>query len=169
MADWEIVRLNDSHERSGFECGKPSLDGFIRSLAGQYERRGLGRTFVAVRAGERRVDGYYTVAAGALELAELPPAKKKLPRHPVPVLLLARLAVDGHCRGKGLGQALLFDALTRACRLGEELGIHAVEVDAIDEDAARFYQKYGFVPLLDQPRHLFLALESIRKVMSEGV
>jgi GNAT superfamily N-acetyltransferase len=163
MADWQIERLERSHERGSFACGKPTLDEFIRRLVSQYEKRNLGRSYVAVRPGDRQVIGYYTLAAGAIAFQNLPSsAAKKLPKHPVPVILLARLAVDQSARGQGLGEALLIDALDRCLGLADQVGLHAVEVDAIDQAARAFYEKYGFVPLPDSPLHLFLPLGTIR-------
>jgi GNAT superfamily N-acetyltransferase len=163
MGDWPIERLAKSHERSGFSCGKPPLDDFIRTLVTQYEKRNLGRSDVALRPGESRVCGYYTLASGAIPFVTVPAAAaKKLPRHPVPVILLARLAVDQHAQGQGLGEALLLDALDRCSSMADSLGIHAVEVAAIDQSAKRFYEKYGFVPLLDADLHLFLSIATIR-------
>jgi GNAT superfamily N-acetyltransferase len=166
MTDWRIGRLDRTHDRSAFSCGHPPLDEFIRRLAAQYERRDLGRTYIAVRPGESRVQGYYTLASGAIPFRNLPDsAARKLPRHPVPVILLARLAVDQATQGHGLGEALLLDALGRCLDLAGELGIHAVEVDAIDARARSFYEKYGFVPLIDADLHLFLPVVTIRDVI----
>jgi GNAT superfamily N-acetyltransferase len=165
MADWQIERLARHHERSGFSCGKPPLDDFILRLVTQYEKRNLGRTYVAVRQGESQIRGYYTLASGAVPFQNLPePAAKKLPKHPVPVVLLARLAVDQSAQGQGLGEALLLDALRRSASLADKLGIHAVEVDAIDQQAKCFYEKHGFVPLLDDKLHLFLPTATIHDV-----
>ena len=163
MADWQIERLAKSHERSGFSCGKPSLDDFIRALVTQYEKRNLGRTYVAVRPGETRVCGYCTLASGAVPFMHLPaPAAKKLPKHPLPVILLARLAVDQAAQGQGLGEALLLDALDRCSNMADSLGVHAIEVAAIDGRAKRFYEKYGFMALLDDELHLLLSIATIR-------
>jgi GNAT superfamily N-acetyltransferase len=168
MIDWRIERLDRSHERGEFTCGKPPLDDFLRVLVNQYEKRNLGRTYVAVRMGEKRVSGYYTLATGAVSFQDLPhAAAKKLPKHPVPVILLARLAVDRGVQGQGLGQALLFDALRRCLELADRLGFHAVEVDAIDQQAQAFYSKYGFAPLLDRERHLYLPVATIRQVLAQ--
>jgi GNAT superfamily N-acetyltransferase len=163
MADWQIERLQRSHERSGFSCGKPPLDDFIRKLVTQYEQRNLGRTYVAVRQVESQVLGFYTLASGAVPFQNLPDsATKKLPRHPVPVILLARLAVDHRAQVQGLGEALLLDALDRCSNLADSLGVHAVKVEAIDQQARTFYEKYGFVPQLDTGLHLFLSIATIR-------
>ena len=118
MDDWRIEPLGRTHKREGFACGKPSLDDFIRARASQYEKRRLGRTYVAVNPGDPRVMGYYTIASSTLTFEELPPkASKKLPKHPVPVILLGRSAVDQSVRGRRLGEKLLTDALALASSL----------------------------------------------------
>ncbi len=166
MADWSIEPLGKAHDRSTFSCGKPSLDDFIRNRVSQYEKRRLGRIFVAVHKGEKRVIGYYTLAAGAVTFEHLPAeSARKLPKHPIPVILLARLAVDQTAQGKRLGEGLLLDALQRALDLSRNLGAYAVEVEALDDSAVAFYVKYGFVPLLDTPKHLYLPLSTIEKVI----
>jgi GNAT superfamily N-acetyltransferase len=165
MDDWRIEPLDRTHKREEFACGKPPLDDFIRARASQYEKRHLGRTYVAVRAGERRVLGYYTIASNALTFEELPPkAAKKLPKHPVPVILLARLAVDLIARGQRLGEKLLINSLKRSLELSQSLGVHAVEVDAIDTEAKAFYERYGFTCLPGQALHLYLSIETMRSL-----
>lgn len=167
MDEWVIEPLDRAHHRAAFSCGRPSLDRFIRELVRQYERRRLGRTYVAVRAGETRVMGYYTLASGSVAFETLPKkVAKRLPRHPIPVVLLARLAVDQVAQGAGLGRRLLVDALERCLGLSRELGIHAVEVDAIDDQASAFYQKYGFVALGDDQRHLYLPMATVQDAFS---
>ena len=122
---------------------------------------------MAVRKGEANVLGYCTLAASAISFAHLPtPAAHKLPKHPVPVVLLARLAVDRPAQGLRLGEGLLLDALQRACQLSNRLGIHAVEVDALDDSAVLFYRKYGSIPLLDDSRHLCLPISTIETLLS---
>ena len=105
MGEWRIARLERAHLRDGFDCGKPSLNGFLHSLVTQYEKRNLGRTYVALPAADQRVMGYYTLAIGAIDVESLPANEgKKLPRHPVPIVLIARLAVDRSVQGRGLGE-----------------------------------------------------------------
>lgn len=166
MDDWRIERLARTHVRDRFDCGQPSLDEFLRTLVSQYEKRGLGRPYVAVRGDESHVFGYYTIASGAVAFDDLPAeASRKLPRHPLPVVLVARLAVDRAVQGQRLGERLLLDALARSVQLSDELGIHAVVVVAIDPQAAAFYQKYRFISLLDSELHLFLPIATVRTLL----
>ena len=166
MADWTIEPLTKQHDRTGFACGRPSLDDFIRTRVSQYDKRQLGKTFVAVPAGENRVIGYHTLAAVALSFEWLPAnTARKLPRHPIPVVLLARLAVDQTVQSQRLGEGLLLDALQRTLELSSHLGVHAVEVDALDDTAAAFYRKYGFTALLDDTLHLYLPIQTIEELL----
>ena len=165
MTPWQIDPLAKSHDRSAFSCGKPALDKFIQELATQYERRDMGRIFVATLPPSPAVLGYYTIAAGAVALENLPAeAAHKLPRHPIPVALVGRLAVVEKARGQGLGKLLLLDALHRSSRLADQAGIFAVEVHALDEEARQFYLKYGFTSLADDLRHLYLPMKTVRKL-----
>ena len=165
MTPWQIDPLAKYHDRSAFSCGKPALDKFIQELATQYERRDMGRTFVATLPPSPAVLGYYTLAAGAVAFENLPSKSgHKLPRHPIPVAHVGRLAVDDTARGQGLGKLLLLDALHRSARLADQAGIFAVEVHALDEEARQFYLKYGFTSLADDPRHLYLPMKTVRKL-----
>lgn len=168
MAEWRIELLRDSHDRGEFSCGKAPLDDFLRLRATQYERRRLGRTYVALFPSTTTVAGYYTLAAGAVAVANLPSdVAKRLPKHPVPVILLGRLAVDQKARGQGLGRTLLRDALCRSVDLSQQLGLFAVEILAIDAEAKEFYTKYGFVPLADNGLHLVLPIKTIQEGRTE--
>src|SRR6266852_8931686 len=150
MAEWVIERLNASHDRSTFGCGDESLDMFLKSLVSQYEKRRLGRTFVATALGEKKVLGYYTSAAGSFAFDVLPEsARKKLPKHPMPTVHLGRLAVELSCQGKRLGETLLFHFLYQALEVSHNLGVFAVDVWAMHEEARPFYLKYGFIALED--------------------
>lgn len=162
MDKWLIEALHSSHQHAGFCCGQAPLDKFLHALVKQYDKRNLGRTFAAVHPGDKRVWGYYTLAAGAVPFQNLLSSiAKSLPRHPVPVILLARLAVTQEVQGQGLGKLLLIDALQRCLDLAEDLGIFAVEVDALYTQAKDFYLKFGFTSLLDNHLHLYLPLATI--------
>jgi GNAT superfamily N-acetyltransferase len=166
---WVIEKLASHHDRAGFDSGQALLDNFLKNLAGQHARRDVGQTYVAVEPGDPRVIGYFTIATSAIEFEKLPsPLGKGLPRTNVPVVLLGRLAVDRPLQGQGLGKFLLFKALRKIVMLASEVGIRAVEVHAIDDAAKSFYLKYGFVPLVDHERHLFLPMGYLRRVMGEA-
>jgi GNAT superfamily N-acetyltransferase len=163
--DWTIQRLGSNHDRTTFDCGNPILTDWLRQRASQFEKRDLARTFVATRSGDRIVLGYYAISNHRVIHETLPANEAKgLPRLDIPVVLLGRLAVDRSVLGQGLGSLLLVDALRRAQHLAEHVGIRAVEVDAVDDAARQFYLRFGFVPLLDDPNHLFLSIRVIRKL-----
>jgi GNAT superfamily N-acetyltransferase len=159
-----IEPLTRGHQRAGFDCGEPALNEFLARFARQNDERGLGRTYVAVPAGDRRVVGYYTLSAGSVRFAEVPEKLRlRFPRYPIPVVHLGRLATCLSVRGQGLGGVLLVDALRRALRVADELGVVAMEAWAKSEPARTFYVKYGFVALQDDPLHLYLPLETARR------
>jgi GNAT superfamily N-acetyltransferase len=165
MANWVIERLLKRHERSPFDCGNASLNHWLKERAGQFDRKDMSRTFVATQPGSVVVVGYYALATHYVSPVALSADQAKgLPSIDVPVALLARLAVDKTAQRLGLGGLLLIDALRRVSRLADEIGIRAVEVDAIDDSAKAFYLKYGFSELRDDPRHLFLPLQAVRKL-----
>jgi GNAT superfamily N-acetyltransferase len=165
MVDWIIERLGRHHKREAFCCGNASLDAFLKDLSGQYEKRRLGQTFVAVRAGENVVCGYYTSAAASLDLNALPEKqRKKLPKHPLPAVHLGRLAVDQSHQGQRLGETLLFHFLHAALEAANTMGIYAVDVLATGDRARDFYFKYGFLPLQDAPLHLYLPMKTVEQM-----
>ncbi len=148
-----------------FDCGQPRLNDWLKSQAGQFDRRDLSRTYVATRLNETTVCGYYAISTHRVLHDELPEAESKgLPRIDVPVVLLGRLAVDQSAQGQGLGALLLVDALRRSMHIAEQVGIRAVEVDAVDDTARTFYLHFGFRSLKDDPRHLFMPMHEIRKL-----
>jgi len=162
---WRITPLAGRHDRSSFACGTPSLDDFLKRYAGQYDKKGMGKTFVATRPEEAVVRGYYTLASGAVAFEALPgEARRKLPKHPIPTVHLGRLAVDKGAQGQRLGETLLLDALKRSLKLSDELGIYAIEVHAISDQARTFYHKYGFLALVDDPVHLYLSMKNVRRL-----
>lgn len=135
----------------------------------QFDRRDLGRTFVAAAPDFAQILGYYTLSSGSVSYEELPNTESRsLPsRIPIPVLHLGRLAVDLSAKGKGLGSFLLLDALRRGLVSGRSVAMRAVEVYAIDDSARAFYRKYGFVELLDDQQHLYLSMKQVAKLFSD--
>jgi len=154
------VRLTKDHDRNAFDCGVPSLNDYLKKYALQNQKKHVARTYVATRA--NRIVGYYSLAYGSVSLEEAPESVKSgLPRHPIPLILLARLAVDSTEQGRGLGVALLKDALLRTILAAKIAGLRAMLVHAKDDSAKRFYEKFGFEPSRIDTYHLFLRLSDI--------
>jgi GNAT superfamily N-acetyltransferase len=151
------VPLSAKHQIDQFSCGAPSLDNWLadRSLANQVS--GASRTFVVADA-SGRVYGYYAVAAGAVSHAVATGGVRRNMPEPIPVMILARLAVDQHARGQQLGGALLRDALLRATTVSQSIGVRALLVHALDEHAKSFYEHYGFQVSPIEPMTLMLRL-----------
>ena len=164
-APWIIEKLAKRHDRSTFGCGVVGLDEYLRRYAGQNERAGISQHFVAVAAAsDTRVLGYYSLSAGSVNFEHIPDElRKRLGRYPIPVAHLGRLAVEKAAQGRGLGRHLLIDAFARIVAAADVIGIHAVEVIAIDDNATQFYEKYGFTALTDDARHLYLPLSAVRR------
>jgi GNAT superfamily N-acetyltransferase len=169
----EIRALREGDDRSRFQSGAPELDRFFRQFAGQNQfKHHIGVTYVAV--GQRRILGFATIAPGHIEIEDLPvAAQKKLPRYPLPVVRLARLAVDESARGQGVGAQLLRFVLTLAVRMASDFGCAGVVVDA-KADAVDFYAKFGFIHVdalegmsdaRPQPATMFLSLRAIKDGM----
>ncbi|MEI9989452.1 MAG: GNAT family N-acetyltransferase [Rhizomicrobium sp.] len=155
-----IEPLNEEHDRAAFHCGSEALDRYFRVQAGQDNRRRVASCFV-LTVEDGKMAGFYTLSATSVLLAELPPVlAKKLPRYPlVPATLMGRLAVDGGFRGRGFGEALLFDAFARTLR--SEIASFAFVVDAKDDTAQAFYERYGFAALPSAGRRLFKPMAEI--------
>jgi ribosomal protein S18 acetylase RimI-like enzyme len=152
----------NGHDRTGFSCGKPPLDTYLKNQATQDLRRNYVACFVATTV-EGQIAGYFTLSAHSIPLQDLPEAfRKKLPsRIPVPAALLGRLAVDLRFKGQGLGGILVTYALTTAARSGN--AAHALVVDALDEEAAEFYRHLGFQGFPSAPLRFFLPLAPYRE------
>jgi len=163
----KIIALASHHQRAAFDCGKAELNEFLQRRAKQYGRQDAGRTYVAVATEEDSfILGYYTIAVSSVPFENIP---ANLPHHPVPVLHLGRLATDVSAQGQGVGKTLLFHALRLASDMSEKVGLYAVEVVAIDDEAQGFYEKYGFValptdPTSDERTHLYLPTKTIRQL-----
>ena len=165
-----IEPLKDSHYRTKFSCGIDELDTYFKNQAGQDARRKVAAPFVLIDDATGMVAGFYTLSMRSVLLAQLPPAvQKKLPRYPdVPAVLLGRMAVDSRYRGRGLGEALLFDALKRSYETSRDVAAFAVIVDA-KHGAERFYLKYGFLPFSDEENRLFLPMKTIEALLKNKV
>lgn len=157
-----IHLLGAVHHREGFDCGEAALNEFLLRQAGQQQRRGFGKTYVAVADDGVTVTGFVTVSAGQIATTSLP-AQSKLPRYPAPILRIGRLAVDNRHQGKGIGQDLLAFTLRLAMEFSQRVGLYAVVVDAKHDKAKAFYIRLGFIPCVDSPLCLYLPIATIEQ------
>ncbi len=163
MLDWREEPIGRHHDRKSFDCGAPDLNAYLQRSARRNHETGGAKTFVAGSPAEPTlVLGFYSISPGAIEFARVPAKPtKKLGRYDVPVFRLGRLAVDLPVQGQGLGGDLLLAAGERALAVAAEVGGVALAIDAKDETAARWYQRFGALPLLDDPLKLILPLSVI--------
>lgn len=147
----------------GFDCGVAELNRYLQLFAWMNQQANASVTYVAMR--EDFIAGYYSVAAASAQHAESPERLKKgLARHPIPVLLLARLAVDRRCQGLGLGAQLLRSAALLAVNLAKVAGLRALVVDAKDERARRFYERFNFQPFPENPLRLYVLTKDLQQL-----
>lgn len=159
--------LDVRHELEGFHCGVPALDAYLRERALTDQRAEKSRTYVATRG--RRAVAYFSLAAAGVEPGDATARLVKgQGRQLIPVVLLARLAVDLQEQGHGLGEAMLVDALRRCAQAADMIGARAVLVHAKDERARGFYVRYGFEPSPTNPLHLIVLMKDVRVSISGG-
>jgi GNAT superfamily N-acetyltransferase len=160
-----IEKLRRDHSLDGFDCGKEELNSFLQKHALTNQASDSAQTYVL--ADGLVVKGYYSLAAGTVSHEEATErVKKGLARHPVPVVLLARLAVDASMQGKKIGPALLKDALRRAVHAADTIGARAVLVHAKDDSAKGFYEHFSFEPSPSDPYHLMLIMKDLRRIIA---
>jgi GNAT superfamily N-acetyltransferase len=157
-----------THRVDAFSCGEEILDRWLRAYASQAQRRDAARTFVTTDA-DRNVVGYYTLVAAQVEHEQATAGVRNgLSRHfPIPIALIARLAVARSHQGAGIGRSLLLDALRRIVRASDELAVRAITVDALNDDAASFYRHYGFEPTDLAPSTLMVPIHVVRNALAD--
>jgi GNAT superfamily N-acetyltransferase len=162
-----IEPLGSEHDRAAFSCGVAALDRYLQQQAGQDARRHVAAPFILRAAGSPRIIGYYTLSSFTVQATDLPPdLAKQLPRYPeLPAILLGRLAVDRRFAGQGHGKVLLIDALRRSLEYSRQVAAMAVVVDAKDDDARTFYERYGFQCFPNYEYRLFLPMKTIEQLM----
>jgi GNAT superfamily N-acetyltransferase len=166
--NWREEPIARHHDRKGFDCGSPELNEYLDRYARQNHESGGAKTFVAVSPAQTaHVLGFYSISPGAIEFARVS-AKltKKLGRYDVPVFRLGRLAIDRSVQGHGLGGDLLLAAGERALAVSVEVGGVALAIDAKDVKAARWYERFGALALLDDPLKLILPLAIIARAIN---
>jgi GNAT superfamily N-acetyltransferase len=161
LSGLRIENLHRAHAVDAFDCGREALNRFLIRYALQNQQAGASQTYVALA--EQDVIGYYTLVVGQVEYDGAPVRLTKgLARHPVPIMLLARLAVATNWQGKGVGAGLLKDAMLRTLQAADIAGIRAFAVHAKDHEARAFYERFDFIPSPSDPYHLFRLLKDIR-------
>lgn len=170
LPDWREEAIGRHHDRKGFDCGVAALNAYLRRYARQNHESGGAKTFVAVSPAEpAHVLGYYSISPGAIAFTHVPAAPTGgLGRYDVPVFRLGRLAVDRSVQGRGLGGELLLAAGERALAVSATVGGVALAIDAWDAAAVRWYERFGAVPLLDDPLRLILPLAAIAEARYGG-
>lgn len=160
MADSQytaIAPLNSDHDRTAFDCGVSALNLYLRNYALQNQKKGMVRNYVTTRSDSDTIVAYYSLVFGAIDQKRLPgKLVKGIGKYDVPIMLLARLAVDHREKGKGLGKAILKDAILRTMQAADIAGLKVLLVHAKDEAAANFYRKHGFEFVADDRLKLFL-------------
>lgn len=165
-ARFVIEPLEKKHRRSDFTCGNDRIDSYFREVVSQDVRRKYATCLVARETATDRVAGFYTLSSSNVPLNEVPePLAKKLPRYPsVPAVLIGWLGRHSDYAGQGLGEALLFDTIKTVAT--SPIGAHAIFADAIDDKAASFYAAFGFTPLIERPRTLYLPVATALSLLS---
>jgi GNAT superfamily N-acetyltransferase len=168
--DWLEQPIGRHHDRNAFDCGSPPLNDYLRRFARQNHESGGAKTFVAVPVGEpTHVLGYYSISPGSIEFAHVPAQlTKKLGRYEVPVFRLGRLAISLAAQRQGLGSDLLLAAGTRALAVAAQVGGVALAIDAKDQEAAKWYERFGAMRLLDDPLKLILPLATIADAIAKS-
>jgi GNAT superfamily N-acetyltransferase len=164
VATLRIEKLQRGHDLDAFDCGREALNRFLIRYAFQNQQAGASQTYVALVDDE--IVGYYTLVVGQVEFSDAPERMTKgLARHPVTIMLLARLAIATPWQGKGLGSGLLKDAMLRTLQAADIAGIRAFVVHAKDDTAKSFYERFDFVPSPSDPYHLLRLLKDVRAAL----
>jgi ribosomal protein S18 acetylase RimI-like enzyme len=162
-----LERLDERHDLTTFASGNDDLDGWLQRHAVAAQQMDSARTFVLMQSG--RVAGYFSLTMGSVLRADAPARLVRgMPAYPVGMVLLARLAIDQHLQGRGLGSLLLTEALRKAVTAGEAAAARLLVVDAIDDSAAAFYQRHGFIAVPEHPRRLYRRMKDIRASLNRG-
>lgn len=161
-------RLNASHDLLEFDCGEDSLNVWLVNHARQADSSGSARTFVILDSDTNSVAGYFSLTVGQIDVVDAPErVARGMGRFPIPVVLLARLAVDTKWQSKGLGSAMLREAVLKTLALSENVGVRAMLVHPLDEKAESFYMKYGFIKSPVREKQFLLLLKDARKTFSQ--
>lgn len=167
MSELRLVQLTADHDLSGVDCGNDELDVWLRDHALASQRADLARTYLVLE--EEAVAAYVSLTTGSVRPETVPKRYARgLPRYPIPTILIARLAVDRRHQRNRLGSRLLAEALRRAAQTSDVTAARLVVVDAIDDDAAEFYRRWGFIAVPENPHRLFRKIRDVRQSLNQG-
>jgi GNAT superfamily N-acetyltransferase len=160
-----IEKLQRSHNVDPFDCGRQALNNFLKGYTLTNQQASASQTYVGLD--ETEVVGYYTLVYGQVNFEDAAARLTRgLARHPVPIMLLARLAVSVRCQGKGVGKGLLKDAVLRTLQAAGIAGLRAMTVHAKDDESRAFYEHFDFIPSPSDPYHLAILLKDLRAISS---
>jgi GNAT superfamily N-acetyltransferase len=167
LAEVTVELLDRQHERNHFDCGNLELNRFLRELARQHEQRGIAKTWVAVEPGNPKVLGFITISVGHVTFEETNPEMfARLPKHPMPILHVGRLATSKKCQGRGIASLLLAHAAKLAVVAPESMGIYALELVGVDPGAYEFYVRRGFLPVKGNTMRLYVPNTTLKAVLT---
>lgn len=167
----------DIHDRAAFSCGTDQIDNFLKLTAKKHQKGDYTRVWVAVGEDDKRIWGFYAINAHSIEVEEFPEKyQKKAPNHDsVPAAYISTFGVDRDFQGQGVGQILLADCLIKIAQISNEIGLHAVVLDVLDNGKAdevgrrkNFYERAGFQSFPSMPLRIFLPIQTIREVLPSG-
>ena len=162
--------LDNEHDKENFDCGIKALNSFLKEQANQRQKKHNAVTHVAIDRDDeitpKLIYGYYTLSNYSLDYNILPPleAKKASPREKVPALKLGRIARNKFCTNPGFGEIILMDVFRRSTLLSVEVGFYLIDVDILHEGLGKFYKKYGFKEFKDDDKHMFITMETVKKL-----
>jgi GNAT superfamily N-acetyltransferase len=163
VTEFHIEKLARKHAVDTLDCGEEPLNRFLKRYAFQNQQANASQTYIGLS--DTDVIGFYTLVVGEIAYSGAPePLTKGLARHPVPIMLLARLAVSLDWQGRGVGGGLLRDAILRSLQAADIAGIRAIIVHAKDDNARAFYEHYGFVQSTTDPLHLYILIKDLRNL-----
>ncbi|MBH2008477.1 MAG: GNAT family N-acetyltransferase [Xanthomonadaceae bacterium] len=160
--------LDASHRLDEFNCGKPALNDWLTRYARQAQASGSAKTYVITE--DARIAGYFSLTVGQIDTLEAPDrVRKGMGSYPIPVVILARLAVSLSDQGRGIGVGMLQEAIRRTLAIADQAGVRAMLTHPIDDEAARFYLRFGFEPSPVREQQLLLLLKDARRLISRQV
>jgi GNAT superfamily N-acetyltransferase len=167
VSELHLVLLGEDHDLAGFDCGNEQLNGWLRDHALASQRADLARTYLALDGDA--VAGNVSLTTGSVRREDAPKRYVRgMPGHPIPTILIARLAVDQRHQRRRLGSRLLAEALRRAVAASDAVAARLVVVDAIDDQALAFYRRWGFIQVPENPHRLFRKIADIRRSLEDS-